>query len=217
MPSTAGTVMTRAAVHLNDAAQLVYSSAVLLPFLNMALDELEEEMGVFELSPLKKTSIVIDVPAESASLPQMPSDFVEAISLYERPLDSSENWAEVREVADIALNYTVQPQESIVQWTIRNATLKINPPSADREVMLEYVGGLTPATATATAIDIESSRRFLALVTARNAARDAGNSPRKADSFEPDIARARDRLVRRMQKNSQASLGARRLPYRGKI
>lgn len=216
MPSTAGTVITRAAAHLNDPSQLSYTTAVLLPFLNMAIDELGEELGVYELSPLKKDSITILIDSGDVQLDEMPVDFVEAIRLLERAQGSSDRWREVTEVAEIDDNFSVDTSTEILQWTIRNTTIRINPPSSDREVQLEYIHGLTEAGSADTAIDIEISRRFLALVTARNAARDLGNAPNKAASFEPDIDRARDRLTRRLQKNSQSTMGVRRRPYTGR-
>jgi hypothetical protein len=197
-------------------SQLVYNSTVLLPFLNMALDELDEEMAVFELSPLKKESIPIMVPAGSSLLPQMPVNFVESIELLERGQGSGDAWVMVREVADINPNTSVTTNTEITQWTVRGAQILINPPSTSREVLLTYVGGLTAASGVGTTIDVEASRRFLALLTARNAARDLGNSVSKANSYEADISRARDRMIGRMQKNSQEVLGTRRRPYTGR-
>lgn len=216
MPSTAGTVMTRAASHLNDSAQIVYTSAVLLPYFNSALDELEQELAVFELTPLKIDSAEISVEIGDLSLDAMPTDFVEAISLVERPLNSDGLWVEVKEVSDIDNNLIAQPAEAVIQWTIRNTSILINPPSSDREVILKYVKGLTTASGAATIVDIETSRHFLALVTARNTATDNGNSPSKGATFEDRITRARDRLIRRLQKENQSVMGVRRRPYTGR-
>lgn len=216
MAITAGTAILQAAAHLNDASQLSYTTTVLLPFFNMAVQELEGELGVYGLSPLKKDSIPIDVPSGSLTIPQMPVDFVEAIRLLERPLDSSERWREVREVREVDDNLSIDLGSEILQWSIRNVTIRINPPSSSREVILEYIGGLTAATSDASAIDIEASRWFLGLVTAKNAARDLGNSPSKADSFEKDIIRARDRIIRRLHNNTQSVMGTRRRPYTGR-
>jgi len=214
--STAGTAMTRAAAHLNDASQAVYTAAVLLPYFNSALEELEEEMAVHDLSPLIKDAAEVSVESGDLLLDAMPVDFVEAISLRERSLGSTELWIEVGQVAVIDPNLTVQPVTSIIQWTIRNASIYINPPSSDRAAIIEYVRGLTTATGDGTALDVEVSRLFLALVTARNAASDAGNSLTKASSFEDRIARSRDRLIRRLQKADQSVRGVRRRPYTGR-
>jgi len=214
--STAGSIMMRAATHLNDINQLVYDNVVLLPMLNNALDELEEELSVYEVTPLRRDSIIILVPQGSLELPQMPIDFVEAIALHERRMGSTDLWTQVKESVVIDANRSINPIDSVVQWTVRATEIAINPPSTDREVMLQYITGLTPITQDDITIDIEQSRRFLALVTARNAARDLGNSITKANSFEIDIARARDRLTRRLQKQTQHGMGTRRRPYAGR-
>jgi hypothetical protein len=213
MASTSGSVMLRAAAHLNDASQLVYTSDVLLPMFNMAIDELQEELAIYEIGEIRKTSIIIVVPAGSKTLPQLPVDFMESISLIERPGGSSSPWSSVKEVVaiDPALNIA-----EIMQWAERFKTIEINAPSAPREVLLEYVASMAVAQDEDSLLDIETSRRFLALVTARNAARDLGNSASKAQTYEQDIGRARDRLTRRLQKKSQNVMGVRRRPYRGR-
>ena len=214
--STVGSIMARAAAHLNDINQLVYDNVILLPMLVNALDELDEELSVHEVTPLRRESVIILVPPGSLELPQMPTDFVEAIALHERAMGSSGLWVQVKESVVIDANRSVNPVDSIVQWTVRGPEIAINPPTTDREAMLQYIGGLTEPTQDDITIDIEQSRRFLALTTARNAARDLGNSITKANSFEIDIARARDRLTRRLQKQVQAGMGTRRKPYVGR-
>ncbi len=214
MPSTAGSVMLRAASMLNDSSQLVYTNAVLLPYLNAALDEVEAELSVYEVNSLVTDSLVIDVDIDDDELGSMPSDFVDVISLMERTRDSDDDWREVTETVDINRNLTTAT--AIEQWSLRNVTIKINPPQSDREVLLNYIKGLTTAAGAATAVDIEVSRHLLALITARNTATDNGNSPTKGASFDRRITLANDRLVRRLQKGNQTVAGVRRQPYTGR-
>lgn len=213
MPPTAGSVCLRAAIHLNDSSQLVYTTPVLLPYLSMAIDELEEELAIYEVTMMRKNSIPISVAALAETLTQYPVDYVEAVRLFERAADSIA-WTEVKEVLKIDQNYTTGSM--IEQWAQENGLIRINAPTSGRDVYLEYVAMMTEPTQSSTAIDIPASRRFLGLVTARNAARDAGNSITKANSFKEDIDRARDRVVRRFQKNIQNVSGVRRKPYRGR-
>lgn len=216
MPTTAGSVMLRAANHLNDPNQLMFTNTVLLPFLNMALESLEEELGKHEISAFKKVSITIDVDAEDNQLTNLPVDFIEPISLHERNRDSSEDWVEVDEKAEIDSNLIVRPSTQIIQWSRRNIGVYINPPSQDREVLLYYIAGITPALVAGTVIDIEGARRFLALDTARQASRDLGNSPTKSLSLEKDTDKALNNVITRLQKGDQGSLGTRRKAYRGR-
>lgn len=215
MPSTAGSVITRAAAHLNDVNQLTYTTGVLLPFYNSALDELDGELAVHEVTPLITDSITIDVDIDDTELAQMPVDFVDAISLLERPRDSDQDWIEVKEKKEIDLN--IRTSDSILQWCLRNATIEINPPQTDREILLRYIRGLTTASSGSTAVDIEVTRHYLALLTARNAALDLGNSAAKGSMFDNRIALAKDRCIRRLQKSNQSVAGVRRRPYTGRV
>ena len=203
----------RASAHLNDANQLVYNSGILLPYFNMALDELQEELGVHEIVEMHKESVIVIVNPNDVTIPQMPLDFMEAISLIERAQGSQDSWGQVFEVAaiDPSLKST-----SVQQWTERASSIQINPPSTGREIVLEYVASMDIAEGEDGPINIETSRRLLALLTARNAARDAGNSASKANTYESDIGRARDRLIRRLQKKSMEIMGTRRRPFTGR-
>lgn len=211
--STSGSVMLRASAHLNDANQLVYNSTILLPYFNMAVDELQEELGVHAIVEMDKSSIIILVDPNDVVLDQLPLDFMEAIRLIERSRGSQDSWREITEVRAIDPNLK---STTIDQWTERSSSILINSPSTGREVMLEYLASMTIAEGEDGPINIETSRRLLALLTARNAARDAGNSASKANTYESDISRARDRLVRRLQNKSQTIMGVRRMPFTGR-
>jgi hypothetical protein len=180
---------------------------------NAALDELQEELAIYEIGEIKKTSIIIPVPIGSKTLPQLPIDFLESISLIERSQGSQDSWTNVVEVRAIDPSAN---ENGIVQWAERMSLIEINPPTTARETMLEYIAALIIAQGENNPLDIESSRRYLALLTARNAARDLGNSASKANTYEPDIGRARDRLTRRLQKKSQNVMGTRRKPFKGR-
>lgn len=216
MPITAGSVLLRAANHLNDPNQLWYTSQLLMPFLNMALERFEEELGAHEISAYKKSSITILVDENEEELAQMPVDYVEAYALYERARGSGSEWSEIKEFSDISPALKVNKGTSVTQWACRNTKIFINPPSQQREVLIEYISTTTPASNDTTNIDIFASRRFLALETARCAARDMGNAPTKALTFEKDIEESLDNVIRRLQKADQGNLGVRRLPYRGR-
>lgn len=214
MPVSSGSVMARSAAHLNDPSQLVYTPTVLLPFLGAAVDELGEEMAVYELAPLIKDDVEILV-ASGDTILALPSDFVEPINLFERSQGSNNEWIEVRENDYIDPYLFTTPSELISQWAVRNLTILINPPTIAREVKLTYLRGLIDPTLNNN-VDIDITRNFLALLTARNAAADAGNSMTKANSYEKRIDRSRDRVITRLHKANQSIKGVRRLPYRGK-
>lgn len=215
MPVTSSSVLARAAAHLNDSLQLVYTPTVLLPFLAMAIDELSAELRVYEVTPLIIDSSNINVSAAATEITPIPADFVDAITILERSQGSSEDLIEITEVNDLDDNLAVHTFDTIKQWAVRNKRIFINPPTTAREVKLSYLRGLISPTVDNN-IDIDEARWFLGLVTAKNAARDLGNAPTKAASYESDITRSRDRLIRALQKGNQSIGGARRKPYTGR-
>ena len=98
-------IITAVATLMNDSSQTQYTNSVVLPFLNMALDELQE---VFELNGLpvtNETSAVITVPAQINSTqiniqigpnttPALPADLIEIQQLWESPTKLN-RWTEV--------------------------------------------------------------------------------------------------------------------------
>lgn len=180
----------------------------------MALEELEEELDVYDVAPLRNESIIILVAIGDTILTQMPTDYIEAVALFERVQGSSDYWTEVRETDWVDANLN-NVSDMILNWAPRGGQIRITPPKSPREVQLKYLKGLTEAVSTGTTLDITGTLRFLGLVTARNAARDAGNSITKANSYERDISKAKDSLVRRLS-NEQQGLGVRRRPYQGR-
>src|SRR6266849_1624173 len=83
-------VITIVAGLMNDSSQSLYTNSVCLPFLNLALNELQE---LFELNGIpitNETSAVITLPAGSAQLgftttPALPADLIEIQQLWESP------------------------------------------------------------------------------------------------------------------------------------
>src|ERR1700756_2713223 len=87
---TSGTVMDSAAALLNDVAKSTYTYTVQLPYLNMALQELQE---VFELNEVPMvdtvTSNPLTLPANTSfisftSTPALPTNLIEPQIVWER-------------------------------------------------------------------------------------------------------------------------------------
>jgi len=87
---TSGRVMDQSAAMLNDANKTVYTYTAQLPYLNMALQELQE---LFELNDVPVTQTVTSSPIAVAAnvseltfttVPPLPSDLIEPQMLWER-------------------------------------------------------------------------------------------------------------------------------------
>lgn len=202
-----------AKVWLNDAAQALWTDAVLLPCVAQAALEFEQHCRVNEISIEVRVGITINVAIGDTSLSQLPVDIIEPISLKERAQGSSDSWSNnISEVQDIDPNATLY--QSINQWAFRNSLIYINPPLTIREVRLFYIGSLTAITATGSTIDLTSSKSFLAVRAAQIAAKNLGQNPTKAMAMQSDVDEAKDLLIRGLVKNTQTSGAGRHKAYR---
>jgi len=208
----ASEVTAQAAVLLNDAAQILFTDIVLLPVLGKANEELEQLLEINEIPLQKQVSASIAIAQGVGEVPQ-PIDFVEALDLREREAGGV-NWGgEITEVDFIDPNNT--NCGSIIEWCGRNAKILINPPTSNREVLLNYIRKLTPITAGGSVVEIYQAKPWLAARTAQLAAQNIGNNPKKAEELQVDVDRMQDVLIRMLVKRNQG-MGVRRKPYKGR-
>lgn len=87
----ASTVMDKMASLMNDTARTTYNYTNMLPYLQMALDELQEDFELNSISVTEKTSAVIQVDAgyteiifNGVGVPSLPDDLIEPQQLWER-------------------------------------------------------------------------------------------------------------------------------------
>src|SRR3982751_5928426 len=92
---TAALVMDRAASLMNDTAKTVFTYAAQLPYLNMAIDELQEYFQLCNIPVTNASSAAVIVPIGTTQInpvtgappndaPNYPYDLVEIQGLYER-------------------------------------------------------------------------------------------------------------------------------------
>lgn len=213
---TAAEVTQHAAkVYLNDAAQALFTDAVLLPYVAQAALEFEGHCRVNEIPLEVRVSNIVTVEIGDTELDEYPVDFIEPLSLKERPLGSSDSWSrDITEVQDVDPNAITS--DSVNQWAFRNNKIYINPPTTDREIRLLYVGSLTAITTTGSTVDLISAKSFLAARAAQLCAKNGGNNPTKAAEMQPDVDEAKDLLIRGLVKNNQTSGAGRRGAYKGR-
>lgn len=87
----ASTVLDKAATLLNDTARTVYTYTAVLPYLQIALQELQEHFELNGIQSTQLSSAVIPVDAgqtqiafNAAPLPELPDDMIEPQQLWER-------------------------------------------------------------------------------------------------------------------------------------
>lgn len=73
---------------MNDSAQTLYTNEVVLPYFNLALDELQELYELNDIPVTNETSVIIRIPAGIKRVgfdtnPALPSDLIEIKELWE--------------------------------------------------------------------------------------------------------------------------------------
>lgn len=204
-------VMVDVAAKLNDPSRSVYTNTVQLPFVGMANRELQILLELNGIPLLKDKSIGITVPANSVELPQYPPDFIEPIILQERAFGSLDGFVDMEEREWV-------PDEpatnSLRFWVFQDGVIKLLGAKQDREVKMKYRRVLNPLTVAGSNIEIADAQPWLVARVCQMIENDVMNSPTRANERIPEVRDAKDNLIRKLLKNTQA-LGVRRRPYRG--
>ena len=209
--ATASDVMIDVAAKLNDPSQSVYTNDVQLPFVGMANRELQILFELNGIPILKTKSIPILVSAFATDLINYPPDFIEPIQLQERTPGSQELYVDMEEREWV-------PDEDLTNylrfWVFQDNLVKFLGAKIDREVKVKYRRTLNPLTAPGSNVEVADAQPWLVARVCQMVENDVMNSPTRAQLREPEVIRAKDDLVRKLLKNTQA-LGVRRRPYRG--
>lgn len=224
---TSGQVMNKAASLNNDSAKSIYPYTVQLPYLNMALQELQE---YFELNNIPVTDTVtatgIVVPAgvdhigfspdmPVTDTPYLPDDLIEPKVLWERQygvnpyvpmskLDFLPRYMQGVEIPQF-LYFTWQSQE-----------IRVLPANQDNEIKMDYIRNLFNEfkdTDGEDPITIINSKTFLEYRTAALLAEFIGENKTRSDDLNGNASLAMDRTVGIGTKGRQA-INIRHRPFR---
>lgn len=213
MAITSGQVMDRAASLLNDTAQSVFTYATQLPYLNIALDELQEyfEQDNAETTNVLNTPITVLAGTKQIAQASLPSDLVEIQKLYERLNGSSEPYEEMSRVDWLPQDQIVT--DSLTWWTYQQQNINFVGATSDRQVLIEYVATLFTSVTTSTAsLNLNNCKSFLAYRTAALCADFIGENPERAQLLNGDAMLALDR-IRSLNIKGRQAIWTRRKPF----
>jgi len=202
-----GTVMNQAAALYNDPSRTVVTYAVQLPYLNQALQELQE---YFELNNIPVTDTVtsspIDVDAGQIAIgfsptipvvdtPYLPNDLIEPKVVWERQsginpyvmmtrVDFLPRWQEGVEINQFIF-YTWQSQE-----------IRVLAANQDNQIKLDYIRNLFSTVADATtSLPVVNAASFLEYRVAGLLSRFIGENPSRADQLDGFATLSLDRAL----------------------
>lgn len=239
---TAGQVMDRAANFLNDPSKTDYTYTVMLPYLNMAIDELSESMEESNSSVSNQTHLVLLVkagvwwiggPGTAAIDPERttyPADLIEIQEIGERLAGDDGPFTRMTRVE---YQPGFRPQAALLQWAWEDQTIKFNnpgteffipiapgsgqPPSGattDREIQLRYIRQGIPYVVDANSpITFVNARLYLSYKTAAYCAMFIGENESRAKMLEEHAERSLERATAISNKGRQQIM-TRHRPFR---
>lgn len=221
---TAGEVLDRVAILLNDPAKTDYTYAAMLPYLNIAIDELLENLEESNAPSTNNastlfTTIILEIgqnrinPPEHEQGPRYTGDMVEIQEIGERTAGSNDPFIRMDKKELIR---SFPPTSSLLVWSWERNIIRFNPNGATsrREIEIRYItfaAGLVAGELSI--IPIINSRSFLAFKTAALCAFYIGENDTRAGVLEGMAAKALERIEGISNKGKQQIM-TRHRPFR---
>lgn len=228
---SAGQIMDRVAQLLNDPNKTDYTYAVMIPYLNLAIEEFsditaEANTPFTNLSNLNLDPIPIIVPTGLAYLappefmdptggvtPHYPPDLLEIQEIGERTKgdDGPFKFLPRREFQEI-----LPVTNSLMYWVFERGIVRFNPPGAncDIEVQVKFVYQGVPYIANENSLIYHiGSRTYLGYKTAALCAMFIGENPTRAEVLENEANKAIERTINISNKGRQQIM-TRHRPFR---
>lgn len=216
---TAGDVMDSSAALLNDTAKSIYTYAKQLPYLNLALQELQEFFELNDVPVNDQTSAVIELNANvssvgfSSSNPHLPDDLIEIQKLWERThgINPYTSMTKVnilpRYMEGIEIN-------QLLTYVWETQQIKFLPANIAIDLKIDYLRSLfTTITSSSTIISVLNSKTFLEYRTGGLCASFIGENPNRATELNNFASLGMDRTIGISAKGRQ-SIVTRRRPFR---
>jgi hypothetical protein len=190
-------VLTTARTYLNDDAGQVFPDPVLIPKVQEAHRELQENLWIVG-SPLVRGQSLLAYTTPGTAFPTLPTDFLCPTALFENAASSAVSaagWVPMTEAFYIPLGTAVAA--TLGWWAWQQEQIVIAGASANRAVILQYRRSITVPVLSTDLIGILFGESYLAARAAAIAAGTLGN----ADLYTNMTALAKENLGRVISAN----------------
>ena len=221
---TAANVMDKSASLMNDTLKTTYTYTEQMPYLNMALSELEEHFQLNNIPVTDQTSAPIIVPIGTKSInafdgvgegpaPNYPQDLIEIQGLYERLSGTTNPFTPLGKRDYLPHAVDDLPTDSLQYWVWQDQRIKFVGALSAREVKIDYIKTLFPeVTNQAAILGVMSSKSFLQYRTAALCTQFIGENAERAGELNNFAILALDRVTGIGIKAKQ-SITTRRKPF----
>lgn len=214
--ATAAEIMDGAAALQNDAAKSDYSYDNVLPYLNIAVGELQELMQQNNIPFTNEQSAALVVPIATTVIttlttPAYPSDLITIQKLSERRSGSSDIFTLVERKTFLPSG--AQAVNELAVWSWIDQEIRFIGALSAREIKLDYIKTLLPAISdSGTDIPIIGCKSLLMYRTAALLSRFVGENTTRADELDGFCQMAADRFLIIATKDKQFK-AVRRRPF----
>ncbi len=219
----ASTVMDGAAALLNDPNLTKYTYAVQLPYLRMAVQELQEEFERNGISTVQLTSTVIQIDAGTTEItynaagtptaPALPNDMVEPSQLWERTRDI-DPFVPMTRLQYLPHNLEGIDTTQFIYFVWQNQKITVFPSNQNNDIKIDYVKQLfETVTDQNTQINVINAKSFLEYRTAALCCEFVERNLTSANGLNTYSVLAMDRATGISIKGKQ-SIVTRRRPFR---
>lgn len=213
----AGEVFDRVAVLLNDVNKDLFTNAQQLPYLNIAIDDLVEEMEQNNVPTTNKKSGVIQIKAGvlgigiDSSTPNLPNDLVEIQKLMERQSGTNNDFIDMTRFE--FLPEVVAQTTFLMYWSWIEQVIRFVGATSDIDVKIEYISRIViPVVNANSLINVINSKSYLAYRTAALCSEFVGENPTRALDLNEQAELAKIRFINLSTKGRQV-MATRRRPF----
>lgn len=146
MPRPSEIIATAAAL-MNDAAQEQYTNTNTLPYLNLALDILQEVFELNEIPVTNRTSTAIRIKAGISKIsydtvPALPSSLIEIYQLWESTAGLNQ-WTPMdkREFIPHSLEDNTQISQFLI-WAWKDQAIEVIAANGDNDIKMDYLSSI---------------------------------------------------------------------------
>lgn len=219
---TPAEVMESIAALMNDTQRVTYTDEACLPYLNIAMQDLQEIFEQNNITYSNASSSAITVPAGVTTIartggpPQFPSNLIEIRQLWERPT-GIDPYIPMTRKEYLPHNLEGTPISQFLMWAWLNDTIKVLPANQVIDLKMDYVANMFNLPISIDAINgvlpFENCKQFLSFRGASLCSIYIGENETRAQMLAQDANIALERVLGIWSKGKQ-SIITRRRPFR---
>lgn len=211
---------------MNDTEQNTYTNAVVLPYLNMAMADLQEIFEQNNIPVTNEVSTVINMPAGEDTVryrkypsedleAELPTDLIEIVRLWESP-ENEDNWTPMARKEFLPHYLEGVLVNKFLVWTWLGNQIKLLPANTNIDLKLDYTKSIFNTIELPNInidIPIRNIKSYLGYRTASLCAMYIGENETRAGALSGDAEVALNRSLGISNKGRQA-INTRRRPFR---